>query len=126
MNEAVVVNNSGDNIGKYTGEDITFNFKFTPVIPFAVYTAPVGGTGLGAPAAPATNLTLQEFGGKVVTFPLTITSTSFDVSGVEGVVIEAEDAPVEYYNLQGQRVNGDLAPGIYIRRQGTTVTKVRI
>ena len=121
--QAIVVNEQG----KYTGADVKFSFKFTPVIPFAVYTAPVaGGTGSATPAAPATNLTLQEFGGTANTIPLIIKGSMIDVSGVEGVVIEAEDAPVEYYNLQGQRVNGDLAPGIYIRRQGTTVTKVRI
>lgn len=36
-----------------------------------------------------------------------------------------ENAPVEYYNLQGLRV---LNPenGIYIRRQGSKVTKVII
>ena len=45
-------------------------------------------------------------------------------SGVEDVNVD-EDAPVEYFNLQGQRVNGELTPGIYIRRQGSTVTKVR-
>lgn len=33
--------------------------------------------------------------------------------------------PVEYYNLQGLRVDYDNAPkGIYIRRQGNTATKV--
>lgn len=37
------------------------------------------------------------------------------------------DAPVEYFNLQGIRVNGDnLTPGIYIRRQGMEVTKVYV
>ena len=45
-------------------------------------------------------------------------------SGVEDINVD-EDAPVEYFNLQGQRVNGELTPGIYIRRQGSTVTKVR-
>lgn len=34
-----------------------------------------------------------------------------------------EDAPVEYYNLNGVRVENPAA-GIYIRRQGTTVSKV--
>ncbi len=122
--DAIEVNSDG----KYTGKDITFNFKFTPVIPFAVYTAPVASsTSLKAPAADATNLTLQMFGGTPRTYELKINgTTNIDVSGVEGVAVENEDAPVEYYNLQGQRVNGELAPGIYIRRQGNTVTKVRI
>jgi len=37
------------------------------------------------------------------------------------------DAPVYYFNLNGQRVNADnLTPGIYIRRQGSKATKVYI
>lgn len=37
------------------------------------------------------------------------------------------NAPVEYYNLQGMRVNADnLSNGIYIRRQGTESKKVMI
>ena len=34
-----------------------------------------------------------------------------------------ENAPVEYFNLQGIRVNNP-ENGLYIRRQGNTVTKV--
>ena len=45
-------------------------------------------------------------------------------SGVEDVGA-AVDAPAEYYNLQGLRVDYGTAPaGIYIRRQGNTATKV--
>ena len=44
------------------------------------------------------------------------------VSGVEGVVVE-EEAPVEYYNLQGQRVEHPES-GVFIRRQGTKASKV--
>ena len=44
------------------------------------------------------------------------------VSGVQDVVID--NAPAVYYNLQGVRVEGDLTPGLYIRRQGNTTTKV--
>lgn len=41
--------------------------------------------------------------------------------------IEADqNAPVEYYNLQGVRINGELTPGLYIRRQGTATSKVII
>ena len=46
-------------------------------------------------------------------------------AGVEG--IEADGAAAtEYFNLQGVRVEGDLAPGIYIRRQGTKVEKIKL
>ena len=44
------------------------------------------------------------------------------VSGVQDVFIE--NAPAVYYNLQGVRVEGDLTPGLYIRRSGNTTTKV--
>ena len=39
----------------------------------------------------------------------------------------AEDAVVEYYNLQGIRVDADvLTPGLYIRRQGSKATKILV
>lgn len=34
--------------------------------------------------------------------------------------------PVEYFNLQGVRVSNPAAGGIYIRRQGNSVTKVLV
>ncbi len=49
-------------------------------------------------------------------------------SGVEDIEeITAEEMPVEWYNLQGARVDGaNLVPGIYIRRQGNDVKKVLV
>lgn len=44
-------------------------------------------------------------------------------SGVENVVAEPTDPEVEYYNLQGLRVVNPQG-GIFIRRQGNSVTKV--
>lgn len=44
-------------------------------------------------------------------------------SGIEA--IGTEQAPVEYYNLQGVRVSGN-EPGLYIRRQGSKATKVLV
>ena len=45
-------------------------------------------------------------------------------TGVEAVqVVENENAPVEYYNLQGIRV-ANPENGIFIRRQGNEATKV--
>lgn len=47
-------------------------------------------------------------------------------TGIEDVVVD-ENAPVEYYNLSGMRVNGDnMAPGVYIKRQGAKATKVYV
>lgn len=49
------------------------------------------------------------------------------VTGVDEVFGDAEadnaDAPAEYYTISGVRVNGDLAPGIYVVRRGNKVTK---
>lgn len=45
-------------------------------------------------------------------------------SGVAEIVID-ENAPVEYFNIQGVKVNIETAaPGLYIRRQGNVATKV--
>lgn len=44
-------------------------------------------------------------------------------SGVENVMAEDADAPVEWFNLQGIRV-ANPENGIYIRRQGSKVEKV--
>ena len=49
-------------------------------------------------------------------------------SGITDAAADSDaDAPVEFYNLQGMRVDGmSLAPGVYIRRQGRTAEKVLI
>lgn len=54
---------------------------------------------------------------------VTATRQNGITTGVENVDTDATDAPVEYFNLQGVRVDNPGA-GIYIRRQGKTVTKV--
>jgi hypothetical protein len=46
-------------------------------------------------------------------------------AGIANVEVDAADAPVEYYNLQGQRV-ANPTNGVFLRKQGATVTKVRI
>ncbi len=52
---------------------------------------------------------------------------NFSYAGIGGIEADNTDAPVEYYNLQGVRIAADnLTPGIYIRRQGTEVTKILI
>ena len=48
------------------------------------------------------------------------------VVGVDDITVDAatdSNAPVEYYDLSGRRGAG-TAPGLYIRRQGSAVTKV--
>lgn len=54
---------------------------------------------------------------------ITATRQNGTTTGVEDVDTDATDAPVEYFNLQGVRVDNPGA-GIFIRRQGKTVTKV--
>ncbi|MCH5221037.1 MAG: choice-of-anchor J domain-containing protein [Muribaculaceae bacterium] len=44
-------------------------------------------------------------------------------SGIANIISSDENAPVEYFNLQGVRV-ANPENGLYIRRQGNTVTKV--
>ncbi len=54
--------------------------------------------------------------------------TEDQISGVEDVIvdnIEDSNAPVEYFNLQGVRVENP-STGLYIKRQGNKVTKVII
>ncbi len=46
-------------------------------------------------------------------------------SGIGSIDTDNADAPVEYYNLQGIRVDNP-ENGVYIRRQGNTVTKVLV
>ena len=51
---------------------------------------------------------------------------TYEVStAIEDVVADAENAPAEYYNLQGVRVAYPAAGQIYIQRQGNKVVKVR-
>jgi hypothetical protein len=45
------------------------------------------------------------------------------VTGVENISVDNENAPVEFFNLNGVRVSG-TTPGLYIRRQGNKATKV--
>lgn len=53
---------------------------------------------------------------------------SYDTTGVEEVAdASAAAAPSEYYTLQGIRVSAsDMAPGVYIVRQGHKVTKTLV
>ena len=50
------------------------------------------------------------------------------IGGIDEVTIDTDaDAPVEYYDLRGMRINpDDAAAGLYIRRQGSSIRKVVI
>lgn len=50
-----------------------------------------------------------------------------DTEGVNDIECEVVDAPVNFYNLQGIEVDSlNLAPGIYIRRQGNSASKILV
>lgn len=51
-----------------------------------------------------------------------VIAVTYDTAGVTDVTVDA-NAPVEYYNLQGVRVENPES-GLYIRRQGGKATKV--
>ncbi len=58
-----------------------------------------------------------------------VTITKFEIiratTAVNEIGVDNTDAPVEYFNLQGVRVNNP-ANGLYIRRQGNDVKKVLV
>lgn len=49
-------------------------------------------------------------------------------SGIDSLTADDadENAPIEYYNLQGIRIEKPTEKGIYIRRQGSKATKIAI
>ena len=60
-------------------------------------------------------------------YALTLKITAADYSAIDGIGVDQNNAPVEYYNLQGIRVNADqLVPGIYVVRQGNRTAKVLV
>ena len=56
----------------------------------------------------------------IATMKVTFEKTTEGIADIE----LGEEAPAEYYNLQGVRMEGELTPGLYIRRQGNKATKV--
>lgn len=51
----------------------------------------------------------------------------FNLSGIELPTIDSSNIPVEYYDLSGKRIiSPNLAPGFYIRRQGTMTSKILV
>ena len=66
-----------------------------------------------------TNLILKAENGNLV-------AREDEDTGVAGVEAD-ENAPVEYFNLNGVQVKADsMTPGVYVRRQGKNVTKVMV
>ena len=63
--------------------------------------------------------------GQIVDVELKPGDMVHNVTGIEDITTEAE-GNIEFFNLQGVRVEGELTPGVYIRRQGSTTSKVYI
>jgi len=84
-----------------------------------------GKAGTFTPAAAAEEVVFNAKGSVQIN-QVTVTCEK-ELSGVENIVAGQEDAnaPVEYYNLNGVRVNNPSS-GLYIVRQGTKVSKVVI
>lgn len=58
--------------------------------------------------------------------PLLSISYTAKQSGINDIAGDDADAPAVYYNMQGVRIDAPSAPGIYIRRQGNTATKIQV
>lgn len=59
--------------------------------------------------------------------PIKVTFVGQGKAGIGSVEIDNSNAPVEYFDIRGVRVNPDaLAPGLYIRRQGSDVSKILV
>lgn len=53
--------------------------------------------------------------------------TDHNTTGVGNIAADNTAAPAEYFTIQGRQVGGEaLTPGIYIKRQGDTTTKIII
>ena len=65
----------------------------------------------------------KYFGNSNIAASLKVKTTE---SGVADIAIDDENAPVEYFNLQGVRVSEPAAGTLVIRRQGAKVSKVLV
>lgn len=70
------------------------------------------------------NADAQLGSSKALRWYLNNISLTAEATGIDAVIAD-ENAPVEYFNLQGIRVN-EPATGLYIRRQGNAVSKVMV
>lgn len=79
----------------------------------------------------AKTITYPEIGilasiGQEVTFFKDTTITFGGTGAINEVAVDNNNAPVEYFNLQGVRVNEPVAGQIVIRRQGNEVSKLLV
>ena len=78
---------------------------------------------LSEATTPSITLALGPTGGTTYGTPAIMNVVFSVATGASGA--EAENAPAEFYNLNGMKVsNANLAPGIYVVRQGSKAFKV--
>lgn len=116
----------------YTAEDgrASLWMDAYAVYPFLVDLNPVPTAGGSRSAAPRKAHGITDGHSYKLTFVRTQAGRQISlndvITGIDNVGADGAAGPVTYYNLQGVEVNGDLAPGIYIRRQGNTATKIMV
>lgn len=49
-----------------------------------------------------------------------------NISGISDAAVSDSDAPAMFFDMQGRRVEGNLTPGLYIRRQGNSSMKINV
>jgi hypothetical protein len=73
---------------------------------------------------PETTITYYANYSAAEVLPTIEVSSTGGMSSAASINVDAS-LPIEYFNLNGVRVNSEnLTPGIYIRRQGSNVTKL--
>ncbi len=118
-----------NNLGTWNESGITVNhvaeFEARIAYPFAVL--PVFASAQHVAPQAENNIFISEYEStptkKVSTANVPDPVEGGNISGVADVVVD-QDAEVEFFNLQGVRVEGELTPGLYIRRQGNQAGKV--
>lgn len=73
---------------------------------------------------PASDVIYFKNGGKQPAFFINLYKAADTPTGIDDIVSGDENAPVEYYNLQGVRINEPAAGQVVIRRQGSKVAKI--
>ena len=115
-----------------TGEDITsVTGEIYAVYPFFYQIEPTITNPSNAPRKAAANVAPDGISAAThnVTYvmqavPVAVTLQDGVISSVDAVAADADHAAAEYFTVSGVRVEGELAPGIYLRRQGDKVDKV--
>jgi len=97
--------------------------KDTPVTVNDPTTITLYAAGVNASASESwmINAGVYDITADLSTMKLTVTTAG----GVETVLDNDASMPVEYYNLQGIKVATPTSGNVYIRRQGSAVTKIR-